>query len=296
MPDLKRIWMPSPNYRPVRSEKPRLLVLHTTEGAKTIQSLGTYFSRPAVQASSHAGADDTPNTIGVYVRRGNVAWTQGGANDESISLELCAFARWSAEEWDRHPGMLKNAAQWLAEEAAHSGIPLVRLSPAQAQNGERGVCDHDDLGAWGGGHWDCGNNFPMARVLDMAREGIKEQPTEFTWYYLQDVTAARLARGQRMYYGGWDNKEGRDKLAEGLTRGHNHPFRTFRDDDFDAPYFIDNSAYVKEIYGGWRSKTGRDHKQKELEEALGRKLRPFSETRTAAQGGVPWGCRNLVAP
>jgi hypothetical protein len=33
------------------------------------------------------------------------------------------------------------------------------------------VCQHNDLGSGGGGHWDCGPNFPIDHVLDLARGG-----------------------------------------------------------------------------------------------------------------------------
>ncbi len=152
----------------------RLLVLHTAEGATTIESLGNWFANPANQVSSHAGADDTPDTVGEYVRRGYKAWTASNANPVAIQIELCAFASWDAAEWDRHPVMLANTAKWIAEEAQAAGIPIVKLSPGQAQGGGHGVCQHADLGSWGGGHWDCGPAFPIDRVLDMAKGGAPQ--------------------------------------------------------------------------------------------------------------------------
>lgn len=293
---LKRIWMPSPNYRIGRRATPRIIVLHTTEGARTIESLGNFFANPENEVSSHAGADDKLNTVGSYVRRENTAWTQGVFNDEAVSLEMCAFSAWPEEEWTKHPNLLANAAAWIAEEAKTHGIPLISLSLPEAQGSGRGVCQHKILGASGGGHSDCGPGFPMEHVLTLARKSETIEPKLVTWYFLQDVTAVRLARGQRMYYGGWHTDEGRDKHQASLEHGFNHPFRPFRDDDFDSPYFIDNSAYVREIYGGWLTEHGRDRKRNQLEAELGRTLRPFSEVRNTAQGGVPWGCKNLERP
>jgi peptidoglycan hydrolase-like protein with peptidoglycan-binding domain len=130
--------------------------------------LGNFFASSSSGVSSQVGIDDTANTVGEYVKRSNKAWTQGNANPVSTSAELCAFASWSPAEWDRHTNMLNNCAQWIAEEAAAFGIPIVRLTPAQAQGNGRGVCQHIDLGSWGGGHVDCGPSFPMDRVLQMA--------------------------------------------------------------------------------------------------------------------------------
>lgn len=175
---LKRVWMPSPNYSSRGGASVRLIVLHTAEGARTYQSLGSFFGNSSSGVSSQVGIDDTLNTVGEYVVRGNKAWTQGNANPVAVSAELCAFAAWSASEWSKHQVMLENAAKWVAEEAAAFGIPIVRLSAAQAQSSGRGVCQHIDLGSWGGGHVDCGPAFPMDQVLNMARGGGSVPPPE----------------------------------------------------------------------------------------------------------------------
>lgn len=175
---LTRDPIPSPNYSSRGGTPVRLIVLHTAEGSTTYQSLGAYFASSSAGVSSHAGIDDTPGRIGVYVRREHKAWTQANANPYSVAAELCAFAAWTAQDWANHPQMLANTAAWVAEECAAFGIPLVALTAAQAQDGRSaGVCQHADLGAAGGGHWDCGPNFPMAQVLDMARGGPPPAPT-----------------------------------------------------------------------------------------------------------------------
>jgi hypothetical protein len=167
---LTRVRIPSPNYSSRGSTQVRLIVCHTAEGALTYQSLGSFFSNPASGVSSHTGIDDTKNTVGEYVPRSGKAWTQGNANGYSVATELCAFAKWTASDWAKHPTMLENCAKWIAEEAAYFSIPLVRLTASQAQDGRsKGVCQHVDLGAAGGGHWDCGTGFPMNDVIAMAK-------------------------------------------------------------------------------------------------------------------------------
>lgn len=292
---LTRKFIPSPNYSERDVDGVRLIVLHTAEGAKSIESLGDYFSRTDVSVSSHAGADDKKNIVGEYVKPDKKAWTQANANPVSVSIELCGFAAWSEDEWYKHPNMLENCAKWIAEEAARFDIPIVRLSASAAKGSGQGVCQHSDLGDWGGGHHDCGSGFPMMHVLEMARE-VGQVVNDTTWYFIQDPMAVREANGQRMYYGGWTSKEARDSVLNDLTRMYNHPFRAFNDDRYPAPYFIDNSAYVTEIYGGWSDEQGRNRMLKLLERRLNRTLRPFSETRPRAQGGSSWGCRNLVRP
>jgi len=150
--------------------------LHTAEGATNIQDLGAWFANPASGVSSHVGIDDTENTVGEYVRRDYKAWTAANANPIAVQAELCAFADWDAATWNQHPTMLANTAAWVAEEAAVFGIPIVKLTADQAQGGGSGVCQHNDLGSWGGGHWDCGPAFPIDAVLEMAG-GSSPAPT-----------------------------------------------------------------------------------------------------------------------
>ena len=168
---LRRVWMPSPNYSSRGGTRVRLIVVHTAEGALTIEALGSFFASSSSGVSSHTGADDSPNTVGEYVKRANKAWTQANANPYSVAIELCAFAGWSAAEWARHPTMLENCGRWIAEEAKAFGIPLKRLSAAEAQGGAAGVCGHNELGASGGGHWDPGPDFPWSDVLAIAKGG-----------------------------------------------------------------------------------------------------------------------------
>lgn len=174
---LKRVWIPSPNYSSRGGASVRLIVLHTAEGARTIESLGSFFQGD-VGASSQVGADDKDNTVGEYVSRSNKSWTQSEFNPVATSIELCGFASWSTDEWkNNHHNMLENCAKWIAEEAAHFGVPITKLNSSQAQGSGRGVCQHVDLGSRGGGHHDCGGGFPMDYVLDMARGSGGDAPT-----------------------------------------------------------------------------------------------------------------------
>ena len=76
---LTRKWIASPNYSSRGGSGVRLIVLHTAEGALTIESLGNYFASSSAQVSSHTGADDKKNTVGEYVKRSNKAWTAANA-------------------------------------------------------------------------------------------------------------------------------------------------------------------------------------------------------------------------
>lgn len=169
---LQRVPIYSPNYSSREGRTVRLIVLHTSEGATTYGSLGSFFSHPSSAVSSHVGIDDTPNVVGEYVLRGYKAWTSSNANPVAVQAELCtpngAAMGWTPDDWAKHPTMLSNTAQWIKEESEALGIPIVRLSPAAAQSTGFGVCQHSDLGAWGGGHTDCGPAFPIDQVIEMA--------------------------------------------------------------------------------------------------------------------------------
>jgi hypothetical protein len=169
---LSRIWIPSPCYSGRNYSDARLIVMHTAEGARTYSDLGHFFQNPNNAVSSHVGIDDTLDTIGEYVTRGNKAWTQADYNYVAVAAELCGFAAWTRDEWmNHHHNMLRNAADWVREECDRAGLPITALSDAQAQGSSKGCCQHINLGAGGGGHVDCGPGFPWEYVLDLARNG-----------------------------------------------------------------------------------------------------------------------------
>jgi hypothetical protein len=231
---LKRKSMPSPNYSSRGGAGVRLIVLHTAEGATTIEALGNFFASSSSGVSSHVGIDDKEGTIGEYVKRGSKAWTAADANPVAVQAELCAFASWTPAEWDRHPNMLENAGRWVAEEAAKFGLPITKLSAGAAQGSGRGVCQHDDLGSWGGGHWDCGSGFPIDRVLGIARNfaggGGDDymDPPQWLWDWLRwyETTGRKDserpdAAPEKIPQWAWDYQAEVSKIAQrkGMTGG-----------------------------------------------------------------------------
>jgi len=151
----------------------RAAVVHTTEGALTVESLRAFFDRPEAQGSSHAGADATGKlweAADGFVPYDRAAWTLRNGNPWSDNLELCAFASWTRTEWLARPALLEACARWLAGRHRARGIPLQRLTVAQVRAQARGVMDHDDYSdATGDGtHWDVGENFPWDVVIPRA--------------------------------------------------------------------------------------------------------------------------------
>ena len=226
---LDRVPIPSPNYSSRAGAAVRLICLHTAQGPDNFEDLGAYFANPASGVSSHVGVDDTPNTIGEYVRRDYKAWTASDANPVAVQAELCAFAEWDTATWNSHPHMLANTAAWIAEEAAHYGIPIVKLSPAEAQGTGRGVCQHADLGAWGGGHWDCGNGFPVDAVLALAR-GVT-QPSLFEE---ADMIIVRKSTGEASVFNGATKQRIADPASLAAYTAAGLALADITDRDYDA--------------------------------------------------------------
>lgn len=180
---MTEVWIASPNYSSRNPDQITKIVLHTTEGARTIRDLGNFFANPSSGVSSHFGADNVERgVVGAYVYEQNNAWTQGNANPWCISNELCtpsgAASGWSRSYWlDNQDTLLHNAADWVAWMCGKYNIPIRALSNAQAQDvNVKGVCQHMNLGSWGGNHSDCGSGFPMDKVIEWATSGGGSSP------------------------------------------------------------------------------------------------------------------------
>lgn len=144
-----------------------------------IRDLGAWFQNPSAYCSSHHGADSYERGVfGAYVYENYAAWTQGNANPYCLSIELCGYAEWSRSEWlNNRPILVDNAAEWLRYIVDKYGIPWTVLTPSQAQNpNTRGICQHRDLGAWGSGHSDCGDGFPIDVVIQKAQGSAPKPP------------------------------------------------------------------------------------------------------------------------
>lgn len=157
----------------------RLIVVHGTAGATSLQSLFNFTSNRANQSSYHCAADNhARDRVGEYVHRHNSAWHAAAANSVSVGCAACVPAGaeyWSRSKWLNEQGwMLDSIAGWIADEARAYGLPIIKLSPSAAQGSGRGVCAHADLGGWGSGgqgRSDPGRDFPWDYVLSKASGG-----------------------------------------------------------------------------------------------------------------------------
>lgn len=168
--------IPSPNHEARGSARVRLVVLHTSEGARDVASLGNYLAQVATQASYHVAFDD--KRMEQYVQYDQAAWAVLSANPISDNGCCCGFAAWSRAEWFTHPIMLELAAQWVASRCMARKVPIRHLSTAEVAacradvNHPGGVIGHWDwtVGAKDGTHTDPGTSFPWDWVINRAQE------------------------------------------------------------------------------------------------------------------------------
>jgi len=173
--DINEWWCPTGNYTP-RSNAPIKMAAHTTEGIQDLYDLGPYFQGD-VGASSHWGADNKHKDIfGAYVDEADGAWTQCQMNWACLSVEQCtpsgAAYGWSRDTWLSNQGLLlHNTARLFAYVAEKYQLPLVALNNSQSQDSwTKGFTQHANFGQPGCGHGDCGEGYPMDKVLEWARE------------------------------------------------------------------------------------------------------------------------------
>jgi len=134
---------PTPNYSPVPIRHD-LLITHLMEGG--YEGSVAWLCQRTAGASAHLCMSEDGSEVSQLVPLGMKAWAQCAFNSMGVSLEIPGFtaqgipvARWQA------------AAQIMGWLANAYDIP-----PIWAQRGQgRGICQHHDLGAAGGGHVDC---------------------------------------------------------------------------------------------------------------------------------------------
>jgi hypothetical protein len=147
----------------------RWIAIHTAEGARTAVSLGKYFYRDDIAASSHVGIDGGSTLQ--YVSYAKAAWTLRGGNPVSDNAEMCGFSRWTRVQWlstgtvdgvANPRAMVRRCALWTKSRCVARGIPIRHLTPAQVAAGQAGIIAHWDYtrGTGDGTHTDVGTNFP----------------------------------------------------------------------------------------------------------------------------------------
>jgi|GEM_PF-2004008 len=168
-------------------KRPRLIVLHTTEGHNRpgvgdLSDLANFFDRADVEASSHV-ANDAEGHDARMVPDDRKAWTQSSFNPVCLSIEQIGFASTKRAEWAKQASrQLYNTAGWIAYWSGKHDIPIRRGIGVAGAAVRSGVVSHAQLGIAGGGHVDPGSGYPFRYVLRLARlirleaEGKKGTP------------------------------------------------------------------------------------------------------------------------
>jgi hypothetical protein len=167
--------IPTRNFSSRGGQRVRLVTLHTTEGARDVDSLGAYFQK-VTNVSYHGAFDD--QRFEAYVDYSNAAYSIRNGNPITDNAAFCAFAAWSRAEWLQHPRMLELSAAWVAERCTARGLPIRRLSTAETAAAVRdpkhpgGVIMHRDYtyATGDGTHTDCGDGLPWDVILPRAQQ------------------------------------------------------------------------------------------------------------------------------
>lgn len=170
-------------HRNVRNQSQRLgssiraVAVHSTEGQDLhgtrddLNGLWHWFDNPASDASSHLGIDGDGHTDR-YVPDVRKAWTILDLNSVTLNIEFVGRAAQPTKDWEL--AQLQAGARWIAYWSRQHGIPIrrgrVRNINGQAVVTKSGVITHKQLTDAGfGTHTDPGANFPMRKLLKIAR-------------------------------------------------------------------------------------------------------------------------------
>lgn len=159
--------------------RPRLIVVHSTQGAnlpnsiKDLVGLGAYFDSTygTSRASSSTVAVDNDGFSARYVRDSDKAWTQAYYNPWSLSIECIGVA--NVTDWSTL--MYKEVARWIAFWCDRWDIrPYKGLVTRDGRIVRDGIIRHSELGQLGGNHGDPGSKFDLAECNSRARIYLKK--------------------------------------------------------------------------------------------------------------------------
>ncbi len=149
----------------------QLIVQHTTESEGGNTSVVGYLER--TNNGSYQTMVDFDGEEVRMVPDNRQAWAAMNQGNRR-GLHVCAMGRaeWSRDRWLSEGRLLERHALRYAEWSRLYGIPLVKISAAEAAAGARGIVGHIDITAAFGesDHWDPGHNFPYDVVIARAYE------------------------------------------------------------------------------------------------------------------------------
>ncbi|WP_029931084.1 peptidoglycan recognition protein family protein [Nocardia otitidiscaviarum] len=201
-----RLWNAADNTR-------QLIVQHTTESTGGNTSVIGYLERN--RNGSYQTMVDFDGEEVRMVPDNRQAWGAGNQGNRR-GLHVCAMGRaeWDRARWLREGKLLERTAMRYAEWNRRYGIPLRKITAAQARAGERGILGHIDISAaWREvDHWDPGHHFPydvvIARAIEINNGGPAAIPEEDDMPSAHEIAAAVWAHRVR---------------KPGAREGHNEP-------------------------------------------------------------------------
>lgn len=158
----------------VRTDRIKLLVIHTTEGPNRdglgdLEGLADYFDSPKSQVSSTVAIDGEGFSARL-MPDASKPWTQASYNSVSLSIENIGYSATTRDEWfKKYPRQLAANSRWLAYWSDKHKIPLRRAVTLSGGVQKNGVATHKQLGVYGGNHGDPGRGYPIKYVLLLAR-------------------------------------------------------------------------------------------------------------------------------
>lgn len=190
------------------------IALHTAEGSRRRGDLYNFFDTVR-SGSSHGAADGTGLDDG-WVPDDRAAWTLLNGNPVSLNLEMCAFARWTREQWLSEGTvdgvvnprqMVRNAAEWARRKCEKHGIPKAYIGIDGVAARRAGIIAHRDYtyGAGDGDHTDIGLNFPWdVFFADMnAGSAPEEELIDLSGFngYALEVVSGPITQGDNISLG-----------------------------------------------------------------------------------------------
>ncbi|HEY5956095.1 MAG TPA: peptidoglycan recognition family protein [Polyangiaceae bacterium] len=168
--------MEARNYTKARGSNGTVtrIVIHDMEIPEkpdTAEACARMFATTTGQKSVHFCVDS--NSIVQGVPLDCRAW-HAPPNMGSVGIEHAGFVKQTREQWldDYGRAMLDISARLTAFLCKMFKLPVVRLTPQQLRDGQRGICGHNDVAAaWRQtDHTDPGSNFPWDYYLGLVRK------------------------------------------------------------------------------------------------------------------------------
>lgn len=161
----------------LRGHAPRLLVVHTFEGADLdVHRMMDYQSGRLEhqRTGSYHVVIDPAGQSGRENDNEYIPWAAGwNGNRVGLHVSLAGRAAFTREQWLERGAQLAELARWIAHEARDNAIPIQKVIGV-GDPVVRGVCGHADIShAWpkDTNHTDPGSGFPWDHVLSLAAGG-----------------------------------------------------------------------------------------------------------------------------